>query len=122
MWIAFPCPAFQSQRVVVGTTAGREIRVEAKIPARDFEFPCLAKPPSVPCRDHGGQGGRPFVAGRRLPARDFPAAFGEKQRQYTTSACISVVNNPEYAKAGRLIEAKAEPVPGAIEPKATSIG
>jgi hypothetical protein len=112
VWIAFPCPAFQSQRVVVGTTAGREIRVEAKIPARDFEFPCLAKPPSVPCR----------VAGRRLPARDFPAAFGEKQRQYTTSACISVVNNPEYAKAGRLIEAKAEPVPGAIEPKATSIG
>jgi len=51
-------------------------------------------------------------------------AFGEKQRQYTTSACISVVNNPEHAfsKAGRLIEAKAEPVPGAIEPKATSIG
>jgi hypothetical protein len=25
-------------------------------------------------------------------------------------------------KAGRLIEAKAEPVPGAIEPKATLIG
>jgi len=27
-----------------------------------------------------------------------------------------------FLKAGRLIEAKAEPVPGAIEPKATSIG
>jgi hypothetical protein len=27
-----------------------------------------------------------------------------------------------FSKDGRLIEAKAEPVPGAIEPKATSIG
>jgi hypothetical protein len=37
--------------------------------------------------------------------------FGEEQRQ----------SGYAFSKAGRLIEAKAEPVPGAIEPKATSI-
>ena len=72
-------------------------------------------------RDEWAKPWNPAVVGwGRRRSRDPP--FGEKQRQYTTYACISVVNNPEYAKAGRLIEAKAEPVPGAIEPKATSIG
>jgi hypothetical protein len=48
-----PVPDNLPSHVDVGTTAGRE---NGYIPARDFEFPCPAKPPSVPRRDHGGQG------------------------------------------------------------------
>jgi hypothetical protein len=35
------------------------------------------------CRDHGGQGDRPFVAGRPLPARDFllPQGRGVRDRR-----------------------------------------
>jgi hypothetical protein len=37
-WIEFPCPTIQLPSASVGTTAGRELRVEAKIPARDFSI------------------------------------------------------------------------------------